>query len=128
MDELEQFHLTEEDRERYRKRIAKIDLSRIQEVLELIPPKVEALVNDPSLAEYHIKLITDISKLYTVLRNYPEISDDIKRRILFALEYFLDEKDEIPDRIPSVGLLDDYVLVRWVVDQIMVEYKEIFQA
>jgi len=128
MDELSQFHLTEEDMARYLKRIAKIDLSKIPEVLEQIPKKVEALVQDPSLAEYHIKLITDISKLFTVLKNYPEISDDIKRRILFALEYFLDEKDEIPDRIPGIGLLDDYVLVRWVVDQIMVEYKDVFQA
>jgi uncharacterized membrane protein YkvA (DUF1232 family) len=128
MDELSQFHLTEEDMKRYRKRIAEIDLSKIPEVLKQIPPKVEALVQNPSLAEYQIKLITDISKLYTVLKNYPEVSDDIKRRILFALEYFLDEKDEIPDRIPGIGLLDDYVLVRWVVDQIMVEYKDVFQA
>ncbi|MFQ6612474.1 MAG: YkvA family protein [Fidelibacterota bacterium] len=128
MKESEQFHLTETDIQRYQQRIAKIDLVKIPEVLKQIPPKVEALVKNPDLADYHIRLISDISKLYTLLKNYPEISDDIKRRILFALEYFLDEKDDIPDKIPGIGLLDDYVLVRWVVDQIMVEYKEVFQA
>jgi len=44
------------------------------------------------------------------------------------LEYFLEELDEIPDSLPLIGLLDDYVLVRWVVDSLMADYSELFEA
>ena len=52
----------------------------------------------------------------------------MKKRILFALEYFLEEEDEIPDDSPQIGLLDDYVLVRWVVDNIMADYTEVYES
>ena len=48
--------------------------------------------------------------------------------IFFSLEYFLEELDEIPDSSPLIGLLDDYVFVRWVVDTIMADYSELFEA
>ena len=51
-----------------------------------------------------------------------------EKRIVFALEYFLEEYDEIPDCLPKIGLLDDYVLVRWVVDDIISDYSELFTA
>jgi len=35
---------------------------------------------------------------------------------------------EIPDSSPLIGLLDDYVLVRWVVDSLMADYSELFEA
>ena len=54
--------------------------------------------------------------------------EDLKKRIVFALEYFLEELDEIPDSSPLIGLLDDYVLVRWVVDSLMADYSELFEA
>jgi uncharacterized membrane protein YkvA (DUF1232 family) len=52
----------------------------------------------------------------------------LKKRILFALEYFLEEQDEIPDDSPQIGLLDDYVLVRWVVDNIMADYTKVYES
>ena len=72
--------------------------------------------------------IDDISKLLNLLKDIPELNDDLKRRIVFALEYFLEEQDEIPDDSPDIGLLDDYVLVRWVVDNIMADYTEVYKA
>ena len=73
-------------------------------------------------------LVTDISKLLNVLVNLPDESVYLKKRILFALEYFLEEEDEIPDNSPQIGLLDDYVLVRWVVDNIMADYTEVYES
>jgi uncharacterized membrane protein YkvA (DUF1232 family) len=52
----------------------------------------------------------------------------LKKRIVFAFEYFLEEYDEISDSSPQIGLLDDYVLVRWVVDDIISDNSELFTA
>ncbi|HBR86775.1 MAG TPA: hypothetical protein DEA65_02930 [Candidatus Marinimicrobia bacterium] len=57
-----------------------------------------------------------------------DLDDDLKRRILYALDYFVDKDDEIPDEIPDLGYLDDLVIVRYIVDQIMKDNSELFQA
>ena len=128
MKPTDQLQLTEADKERYEKRISEIDLVNISIVISNIPKKIERLVSDPNLLDYQIALVTDISKLLNVLVNLPDDSVHLKKRILFALEYFLEEEDEIPDNSPQIGLLDDYVLVRWVVDNIMADYTEVYES
>ena len=128
MTDRDQLHLTEKDIDRYERRINNIDLNSIPFILEDIPGKLKTLIAFPDLKEFQVNLINDVSKLYTILKNFPDISDDLKRRIVFALEYFLVEEDEINDSIPGIGLLDDYVLVRWVVDNMKAEYADIFIA
>lgn len=122
------FHLTEEDIRRYEVQIEKIDFAVIPLVLEKVPDKLEAILRSGELNEFQVQLINDISRLYTLMKKMPDLSADLKRRILFALQYFLEDEDEIPDSVPGIGFLDDAVLVRWVVDQILVEYAEFFQA
>ncbi|MDP6340077.1 MAG: hypothetical protein QF842_07150 [Candidatus Marinimicrobia bacterium] len=124
----DQPQLTSEDKERYEKRIAAIDLKDIPFVLNEVPQKIERLVANPTLLDYQLVLVTDISKLHSILRDLPELSKDLQKRIVFALEYFLEEYDEIPDSTPRIGLLDDYVLARWVVDNIMTDYSDIIEA
>ena len=128
MKPTDQLQLTEADKERYEKRISEIDLVDISIVISDIPKKIERLVSNPNLLDYQIALVTDISKLLNVLVNLPDESINLKKRILFALEYFLEEEDEIPDNSPQIGLLDDYVLVRWVVDNIMADYTEVYES
>ena len=128
MKPTDQLQLTEADKERYEKRISEIDLVDISIVIRDIPKKIERLVSDPNLLDYQIALVTDISKLLNVLVNLPDESVHLKKRILFALEYFLEEEDEIPDNSPQIGLLDDYVLVRWVIDNIMADYTEVYES
>ena len=48
--------------------------------------------------------------------------------ILFALQYFYNPEDDIPDNVIGLGFLDDAILVRWVIDQVLVKYPEYFQA
>ncbi|MDP7527524.1 MAG: hypothetical protein QF852_07875, partial [Candidatus Marinimicrobia bacterium] len=115
MDPSDQLQLTSEDKARYEKRIAEIDLDDIPKVTRDIPEKIERLIAAPGLMDFQIVLVSDISKLLNVLLELPTESIMLKKRILFALEYFLEEQDEIPDDSPQIGLLDDYVLVRWVV-------------
>ena len=128
MKPTDQLQLTEADKERYEKRISEIDLVNMSIVISDIPKKIERLVSNPNLLDYQIALVTDISKLLNVLVNLPDESIHLKKRILFALEYFLEEEDEIPDNSPQIGLLDDYVLVRWVVDNIMADYTEVYES
>jgi uncharacterized membrane protein YkvA (DUF1232 family) len=128
MNPSDQLQLTAEDKVRYEKRISEIDLNDIPMVLKEVPKKIESLVSRPNLFDYQVILVSDISKLLSILKDLPELNEDLKKRIVFALEYFLEELDEIPDSSPLIGLLDDYVLVRWVVDSIMAEYSELFEA
>ena len=123
-----QIQLTDADKARYEKRIAEIDLINIPMVVKSIPVKIERLIADPNLLDYQIALVSDISKLLNVVLELPEESVTLKKRILFALEYFLEEQDEIPDNDPQIGLLDDYVLVRWVVDNIMADYTVLYES
>ena len=124
----DQIQLTDADKARYEKRIAEIDLNNIPMVVKSIPVKIERLIAEPNLLDYQIALVSDISKLLNVLLELPEESVTLKKRILFALEYFLEEQDEIPDNDPQIGLLDDYVLVRWVVDNIMADYTVLYES
>ena len=124
----DQLELTDADKARYEQRISKIDLNDIPQVVRDIPKKIDRLISNPDLLDYQLALVSDISKLLNLLKDIPELNDDLKRRIVFALEYFLEEQDEIPDDSPDIGLLDDYVLVRWVVDNIMADYTEVYKA
>ena len=124
----DQLELTDADKARYEQRIAEIDLNDIPQVIRDIPKKIDRLISNPDLLDYQLALVSDISKLLNLLKDIPELNDDLKRRIVFALEYFLEEEDEIPDDSPDIGLLDDYVLVRWVVDNIMADYTEVYKA
>ena len=128
MNPSDQLQLTVEDKDRYEKRISEIDLNDIPMVLKEVPKKIESLASHPNLFDYQVELVTDISKLLSILKDLPQLNEDLKKRIVFALEYFLEELDEIPDSLPLIGLLDDYVLVRWVVDSLMADYSELFEA
>ena len=124
----DEFQLTQEDKDRYDKRISEIDLNDIPMVLKEIPQKIEKLVSHRSLLDYQIILVTDISKLVSILRDLTELNYSLKKRIVFTLEYFLEKYDETPDSSPQIGLLDDYVLVRLVVDDIISDNSELFTA
>ena len=52
----------------------------------------------------------------------------IKRRILFALSYFCDSNDDIPDVVPEIGYLDDAVVARWVIESIGRELPDVSLA
>jgi uncharacterized membrane protein YkvA (DUF1232 family) len=123
----EEFKLTEEDIQKTERKIAAFDLSREQHVLSVIPQKLELLIKS-DLNNYTIELINDVSRLYNIIMSLQNLDDNLKRRILFALDYFVDKDDEIHDEIPELGYLDDLVIVRYVVDQIMSDNSDMFQA
>mgnify|MGYP002525238582 FL=1 len=124
----EEFKLTEEDIQRTEKQITEMDLTREQSILAELPLKLDELLKSSDMDDFTIELINNVSKLYNVIMSLPALHDDLKRRILYALDYFVDKDDEIPDEIPVFGYLDDLVIVRYVVDQIMSDNSDMFQA
>ncbi len=120
--------LTRKDIDRYEKLIADFDLNLEHDLLQKIPHKVEALVKLGELSSIQLNLVQDISRLLIVLRNVPDLELSLKRKILFALQYFYDPEDDIPDNVTELGFLDDAILVRWVVEQVFNKYPKYFQA
>ncbi|GIS72414.1 MAG: hypothetical protein CM1200mP10_19910 [Candidatus Neomarinimicrobiota bacterium] len=53
-------------------------------------------------------------KIISVPFPYPIQSIELGQKILFALQYFIDPDDDIPDSIPKLGFLDDAAVVRWM--------------
>ncbi|MFQ6606846.1 MAG: DUF1232 domain-containing protein [Fidelibacterota bacterium] len=128
MSELNKIQLTAEDQARYREQIKKIDLNLISKLTDAVPAKIKKLLETQSLNEIQVRLLNDTAQLYTILTSTPDLEEDVKRDILFALQYFVEQEDEIPDDIPGIGFLDDYMVIQWVVEEIKEKYSHYFQA
>ena len=112
------FHLTEKDKAQYKKLIDQIDLDNSSSVISLLNAKVETLLSSNKLNEVEVELIKNVSVLLSIYHTYPELTDSIRRRILFAISYFCDENDDIPDVVPQIGYLDDAIVAKWVIESI----------
>ena len=128
METPNQIQLTEKDKARYRKDIEKIDLEIEQEVMKCIPDKLDLLMGLSHLDNAQLQLVQDVAKLYQFLSAFPVQSIELRQKILFALQYFIDPDDDIPDSIPKLGFLDDAAVVRWIVDDIIDDNREIIKA
>jgi hypothetical protein len=88
MNPSDQLQLTVEDKDRYEKRISEIDLNDIPMVLKEVPKKIESLVSHPNLLDYQVELVTDISKLLSILKDLPQLNEDLKKRIVLLWNIF----------------------------------------
>ena len=127
METPNQIQLTEKDKARYRKEIEQVDLEIEQEVMKCIPDKLELLMGSSHLDNAQLQLVQDVAKLYQFLSTYPIKSIELRKN-LFALQYFIDPDDDIPDSIPKLGFLDDAAVVRWIVDDLIDDNREIIKA
>ena len=59
------------------------------------------MLDDGKLTSVEIALIDDIAMLMGVLECHPELPESVVKKILFAMTYFVDDNDEIPDVIPD---------------------------
>ncbi|MFL3026935.1 MAG: YkvA family protein [Candidatus Neomarinimicrobiota bacterium] len=128
MDTPNQIQLTQKDKERYKKEIEAIDVNIENSIIKLIPDKLEVLISSPNLDNAQLQLVNDVAKLYQFISTYPIQSKELKQKILFALQYFVDPNDDIPDSIPSLGFIDDAAVVRWIVDDIIDDNIDIIKA
>ena len=112
------FQLTEVDKAHYLTLIDKIDLNKSSEVIQSLNLKLDDLVFSKNLNIVETDLIKNVSVLLSIYQTYPDLTESIKKRIIFAISYFCESDDDIPDIVPEIGYLDDAVVARWVIDSI----------
>ena len=110
------FTLTQEDKLDYLDQINKFDLSKKKELMKSVPEKLQTLLQNGTLNSIQVQLINDLVHLFKLLEDNPNMDEDIQKKILFALDYFSNVDDEIPDSIPIYGLLDDSAVINWIVN------------
>ena len=122
------FQLTEEDKAEYQLLIDKIDLNDASKIIDMLNSKLDTMTTSKSLNSIETDLIKYVSVLLNIYQTYPDLTDSIKRRIIFALSYFCDSNDDIPDVVPEIGYLDDAVVARWVIESVGQELPEVSLA
>ena len=122
------FELTDEDKAKYQLMIDKIDLSKSSEIINTLNSKLDNLIDLKKLNSIETDLIKNVSVLLNIYQTYPDLTDSIKRRIIFAISYFCNSDDDIPDIVPQIGYLDDAVVARWVIESIAKELPEVSLA
>ena len=122
------FQLTEEDKAVYKLLIDKIDLNDASKIIDMLNSKLDTMTTSKSLNSIETDLIKYVSVLLNIYQTYPDLTDSIKRRIIFALSYFCDSNDDIPDVVPEIGYLDDAVVARWVIESIGRELPDVSLA
>ena len=112
------FQLTDEDKAHYEEMIKRIDPGHQTSIIKVLGIKIQTMLDEGHLNSVEVELIEDVARLAEILELYPELPETVIKKILFAMSYFIDENDEIPDVIPDYGYLDDVKVVSWVIDDI----------
>ena len=118
------FKLTESDITKYRRQISVFPVEREQSILNELHGKLQNLVARKDISTFVIQLVEDVERMFSLLMSKSDLDEYSRRMILFALNYFVEEKDEIPDAIDLLGFLDDAVVVRWVMDELLKIHPE----
>ena len=122
------FQLTEEDKAHYLTLIDKIDLNKSSEIIQSLNLKLDNLVSSKKLNTIETDLIKNVSVLLSIYQTYPDLTESIKKRIIFAISYFCDSDDDILDIVPGIGYLDDAVVARWIIDSISADLPAVSLA
>ena len=112
------FQLTYEDKAHYQEMIKQIDPGHQNSIIKVLGIKIQTMLDEGHLNSVEVELIEDVARLAEILELYPGLPETVIKKILFAMSYFIDENDEIPDIIPDYGYLDDVKVVNWVIDDI----------
>ena len=122
------FQLTEQDKLRYLKLIKKINLEQKYTIMNILGQKIQNILDDGSVNSIEAKLIGDMAELVEILEMHTNISELTTKKILFAMSYFIDDNDEIPDLIEDYGYLDDVAVVKWILEDIRKDLPNGYQA
>tara|TARA_B100000482_G_scaffold6812_1_gene5366 strand:+ start:267 stop:653 length:387 start_codon:yes stop_codon:yes gene_type:complete len=112
------FQITEEDKAHYRELIDKVDPGQKKSIIKILGIKIQTILDEGSINAVEAELIEDMAHLVKILELFETLPELIIKKILFAMSYFIDENDEIPDVIPDYGYLDDVTVVSWVMKDI----------
>ena len=122
------FQITEEDKAHYRDLIDKVDVANMNSIINILGIKIQTILDEGSINAVEAELIEDMAHLVKILELHTDLSELVIKKILFAMSYFIDENDEIPDIIPDYGYLDDVTVVSWVMNDIQDHIPDIPDA
>ena len=125
MSDLKLFHLEKQDKLRYLKLIGKINPKHKDEIVLVLGEKIQDILKEGKINSIEIELINEMARFVKIFESFKNLPEIIVKKILFAMSYFIDDEDEIPDIVPKYGYLDDIVVVRWIVSEINKELPEI---
>ena len=115
------FKISEKDKVHYKKLINKIDISNKVQLIEVLSKKIQKIINKEKMNMLEADLIEKMAHLLTILDKFPSLPSDTIKKILFAMSYFIDENDDIPDFIPDLGYLDDISVANWILEDVSEE-------
>ena len=122
------FQLTEQDKLRYLKLIKKINLGQKYTIMNVLGQKIQNILDDGSVNSIEATLIGDMAELVEILEMHTNTSELTTKKILFAMSYFIDDDDEIPDLIEDYGYLDDVAVVKWILEDVKKDLPNIYKA
>ena len=122
------FQLTDEDKAHYQEMIKQIDPGHQNSIIKVLGIKIQTMLDEGHLNSVEVELIEDVARLTEILELYPGLPETVIKKILFAMSYFIDENDEIPDIFPDYGYLDDVKVVNWVIDDIRNQIPKMTRA
>jgi len=128
MNDLKLFQITKEDKDHYKKVIQKIDVNNMEIIIKVLGEKIQKIINHGNLNRAEVILIEDMGKLSRILEENLDLPKLVIQKILFAMSYFIDENDEIPDIIPEYGYLDDLTVVNWIMEDIQKKLPKVANA
>jgi len=124
MNDPKLFQITDEDKVHYSDLIEQVDINNKDSIIELLGIKIQDMLDNGNLNSLEADLINDMTKLVKILEKSNSLSKLSTKKILFAMSYFIDEDDEIPDIIPDYGYLDDITIVSWILRDIEIQKAE----
>ncbi len=122
------FQLTNDDKLRYLELIEKINIEQKYTIMNVLGKKIQDILDDRQVNSIEAELIDDMAQLVEILEFHTDLPDIIVKKILFAMSYFIDKNDEIPDIIPKYGFLDDITIVSWILNDIRKQIPDMTRA
>ena len=124
MNDPKLFRITDEDKVHYSDLIEQVEINNKDSIIELLGIKIQDMLDDGNLNSLETELINEMTRLVEILEKTNTLSKLNTKKILFAMSYFIDEDDEIPDIIPNYGYLDDITIVSWIINDIELQHTE----
>ena len=124
MNDPKLFRITDEDKVHYSELIEQVEINNKDSIIELLGIKIQDMLDDGNLNSLETELINEMTRLVEILEKTNTLSKLNTKKILFAMSYFIDEDDEIPDIIPNYGYLDDITIVSWIINDIEIQQTE----
>ena len=124
MNDPKLFRITDEDKVHYSDLIEQVEINNKDSIIELLGIKIQDMLDDGNLNSLETELINEMTRLVEILEKTNTLSKLNTKKILFAMSYFIDEDDEIPDIIPNYGYLDDITIVSWIINDIELQQAE----